>query len=148
MKSLLKKIAVLTAVVLVLGLTACDKNEGNGGSEEVNILAICDIQSDPLAFTGELVLNGIYAGRFAEDTTDEDIFYIKDKKELLFCKNLYCDAYRLPAVYVGDGEIPEIADEVNITGSWGVRDESDVFEITKIEVLRNVKHVLVLTDWN
>ena len=103
------------------------------------MLSIKDIQSDPLSFTGEITINGIVAS-FAPD--DYMIFGVKDTAELLACRNLYCDAFMLPVRYIGNGGTPEIADEVNITGSWMETDEGFIFEVTKIDVRRNIAHIL------
>ena len=139
----MKKMALfLTLVVLVSGLLA-----GCAQEEKVNVLDIKDIQNDPLSFTGEIVITGINAGSFQNDP---NIFFVMDTAELLACKNLQCGAFQLPVIYKGDGPMPEVADEVNITGSWGkyeVEGENgmesvDIFEIAKMDVKRNIMNLL------
>ena len=130
-------------VVLMVGVFAgCAAKE-----EKVNALAINDIQTDPLSFTGKIVINGIHVGTYPDDPT---VFFLMDTAELIACKNMQCGAFQLPAIYKGNTPIPEVADEVNITGSWGTyevegpngKEEVPIFEVTKIEVKRNIMNLL------
>jgi len=132
----MKRLAILFCFAFIFVFSIGCTNDGDA---EINILSINDIQSDPLSFTGELRINGIVA-LFADD--DFSVFGIMDTAELLFCKDLYCGAFTLPVKYVGGGAIPELADEVDITGSWSDFDGSIIFEATDIVVKRNIMPIL------
>ena len=144
----MKKMAFIMAIViLVAGLsTGCAKKEENA-EERVKSLTINDIKADPLSFTGEITITGVNAGVYQ---ADPKVFFVVDTDELLTCKNLGCGAYQLPAIYKGDTPMPKIADEVNLTGTWGkyeVEGQSgkqsvDVFMVTKIDVKRNIMNLL------
>jgi len=127
-------IIVLFFTVLIIFNIGCTNDDA-----DTNTLSINDIQSDPLSFTGELKINGVVA-LFSDD--DSSVFGIKDTAELLFCKDLYCGAFALPVRYVGGDPIPELADEVDVTGSWGEYEGNILFEATAITVKRNVMPIL------
>ncbi|MCL2529287.1 MAG: hypothetical protein FWE41_03030 [Coriobacteriia bacterium] len=138
----MKKIAFLMVVILAFGaLAGC----ATGGSTKT--LTINDIQTDPFSFTGEIVITGVNAGFFHDDP---QVFFVVDTAELLACKDLACGAFQLPVIYEGGGGLPELGDEVVITGSWGTYrvqgqggiEDVDIFEITKIEVKRNIMNLL------
>ncbi|MCL2808366.1 MAG: hypothetical protein FWD27_09520 [Coriobacteriia bacterium] len=115
----------------------------DGSSSRAAALAINDIKSDPFAFTGVLNITGVNAGFYQPDAK---VFFIVDTEELLACKNLQCGAFQLPAIYTGEGPLPELADELTITGSWGeyeIDGESvPIFEVEKIDIQRNIMHLL------
>jgi len=99
-------------------------------------LAINDIKSDPLAFSGEVTLNGVVAG-FAQD--NETIFALMDTEELLICKDINCGAFQLATHYEGNDPLPEFGDEINVTGSF-IKDDvfGVVFKVTNVDVKRNI----------
>ena len=107
-------------------------------------LAVNDIQHDPLSFTGEISITGISVGTYPQDPT---VFFLMDTDELLACKNMQCGAFQLPVVYKGSSPVPELADEVVITGSWAKYEEGghsvDIFEASDISVRRNVMEILM-----
>lgn len=138
-----KIIIIMMLAIIVAGFsTGCAKKE-----ESVDALTINDIKSDPLSFTGEITITGVNAGIYQ---VDPNVFFVVDTDELLTCKNLGCGAYQLPVIYNGDSPIPEIADEVNITGSWGKyevegqsgKESVDIFVVSKIDVKRNIMNIL------
>ncbi|MCL2083089.1 MAG: hypothetical protein FWH04_07640 [Oscillospiraceae bacterium] len=122
------------------GMASAAKNDGAAAS---NVLAINDIRSDPLSFIGEITLTGINVGTYPQDPK---IFFVMDTEELLACKNMQCGAFQLPVIYKGDDPMPELADEVSITGSWVKYEENgqrvDIFEAKQIDVKRNVMNLL------
>jgi hypothetical protein len=118
---------------VMLFITGCGSD--NDVQEPVNVLAIRDIESDPFAFTGTLTINGIVT-EFAEG----GIFGLKDTQEILFCLNLECDSFMLPVKYAGD--LPQIADEVNVTGRWSDTEDGVVFEATAFAVRRNIMQLI------
>jgi hypothetical protein len=140
----MKNIAVIMMLfILVVGInTGCTTIEGN-----VNVLTINDVKSDPTSFTGEITISGVNAGVYE---ADPKIFFVVDTAELLSCKNLSCGAYRLPAIYKGTSPMPKVADEVNITGTWGKheiegkngKENIDLFTVRKIVVKRNIMNIL------
>jgi hypothetical protein len=143
----ISKIAVIFAILGMIFTSGC--GGGNSQNEERTVYTINDIQSDPYAFDGEITINGI-VGWYHDG--ESNVFYVKDKNELLFCKNLFCEAFALPSVYKGSQNImPDIADEINMTGAWGEYTVENntflVFEITEIEVVQNIKDYLTQTDW-
>ncbi|MCL2386506.1 MAG: hypothetical protein FWC89_03045 [Defluviitaleaceae bacterium] len=107
--------------------------------DNANALAVRDIQSDPFAFTGELRVNGIITDFFEHDTR---IFNLKDTAETLVCLSLVCDSFRLPVIYVGGGDIPQIADEVDVIGQWSDTEYGVIFEATSFEVRRNIMRII------
>jgi len=131
-----KKAVILACLLIILSTFSigCTNDDS-----VINTLSINDIQSDPLSFTGELKINGVVS-IFSED--DPSVFGIMDTAELLFCKDLYCGAFTLPVRYVGSDPIPELADEIDVTGRWGEYEDSIIFEITKITVKRNIMPIL------
>jgi len=132
----MKKIIFLLFIVLIIfSYSACSNNKNS----QAFILSINDIQSDPLAFTGEIIINGVVS---VFSPFDEKMFGIKDTAELLFCKNLDCGSFMLPVKYIGEGAMPKLADEVNITGSWKEVEDGFIFEVTEIEVKRNVMAII------
>jgi len=130
----MKKFAIFILLIFMVG---CGSNGGD--NDTVNILNIRDIQSDPFAFTGELTINGIVTDFYESDTT---IFRLKDTVEMMVCLQLDCDTFRLPVRYIGGGELPQVADEINITGRWSNIDEVVIFDATNIEVKRNIMPVI------
>ena len=134
----MKKFAFLMLLVIIAASfsASCSKKD----EKPIRILSINDIQSDPLAFTGEITINGVVA---AFSPYDQTVFGIKDTAELFACRNLECGAFMLPVKYTGNGSMPELADEVNVTGSWKQVDDGFIFEVTKIDVKRNVMKILM-----
>ena len=131
----MKKISLFTALLIIVLISGCSDNNA-----DANTLAIRDIQSDPFAFTGELRINGVVTEFFEDDTT---IFNLKDTAETLVCLNLICDSFRLPVIYVGGGDIPQIADEIDIIGHWSEIDGGVViFEASSFEVRRNIMRLI------
>ena len=132
----MKKFAICTVLLILMSALTAGCSDNNA---DVNTLAIRDIQSDPFAFTGELRINGIVTDFFDHDTT---IFNLKDTAETLVCLSLICDSFRLPVKYIGGGNIPQIADEVDIIGRWSDTEYGIIFEATSFEVRRNIIRII------
>ena len=137
----MKKFAFFTVIVIAAGLAVAYVHKGG---EEIKVsgvraLSINDIQSDPLSFTGEIKINGV-AAAFSE--ADETFFGIMDTAELMACKDLYCGAYTLPAKYTGSDPMPELADVVDVTGSFVKTDAEFYFAVTDFEVRRNIMRLI------
>jgi hypothetical protein len=132
--------ALYTAIAVIL----CGMTAGCSEDDSINALTINDIRFDPLSFTGEIALTGISAGLYQNNPS---IFFLMDTEELLVCKNFECGAFQLPVLYTGSGLMPELADELVITGSWGVYEEGGrditVFEAASIDVLRNTMDIIM-----
>jgi len=136
----MRKAAIIMTLLIFTSIAGVGCADDSGSAKNTIILSINDIQSDPLAFTGALTINGVTAV-FSED--DPMVFGIKDTAELLFCRDLYCDAFTLPARYVGDGPMPVLADEVDVVGSWGEYEGRFILEVTEISVKRNIMPILI-----
>jgi opacity protein-like surface antigen len=131
----MKKIALLSAFAVLFLCAACAKK----ADVPVKILTINDIKSDPFSFPGEITINGITSA-FSEN--DKTYFTVMDTAELMVCRNLYCGAYALPAKYTGNGQLPELADMVDITGRFVKNDDGFYFAVTSFEVKRNIMNIL------
>ena len=137
----MKKIALIIALaVAIAGLTAGCAGKDGGDTSHMPALHIKDIQSDPLAFTGQIRVNGV-ASAFSED--DATYFAVMDFAELMACRNLYCGAYALPVSFTGSDPLPELADVVNITGNFVQTDTGYYFEASAFEVQRNIIKLLM-----
>jgi len=144
--------AIAVFYIFVIAGQGNDANEGAGQGKvsiepEIPALTINDIRSDPLSFEGEIKITGIHAGTYQPDPA---VFFVVDTEELMACRNLGCGAFQLPAINMSDTPMPEVADEIDITGSWGLyevegasgTEKVDIFEVTKIDVKRNIMHLL------
>jgi len=136
----LKRIVFFTLLVIITAALISGCNSDNNKEDEPMItLSIDDIKSDPLAFTGKLKINGVVAYLSPDDTT---MFGIKDTAELLACKNLYCDAFMLPIRYTDEQLSFELADEIDVIGTWVDIEGGVIFEAEKIEIKRNIMRFL------
>ncbi|MDR0272465.1 MAG: hypothetical protein LBI27_04025 [Clostridiales bacterium] len=131
---------ILLFVLITLFAVGCAKDNGEA---ELHILSIYNIQNDPLAFTGVIKIDGV-ASSFSE--SDATFFTVMDTNELLACRNLYCGAYAMPARYSGSDPLPELADMVDITGSFVQTDDGYYFEVTELVVRQNIMHRLTLSN--
>jgi len=130
----MKRLLFLIVLFIILAAGCSDNNA------DTNTLAVRDIQSDPFAFTGELRINGVVTEFFEDDTT---IFNLKDTAETLVCLNLICDSFRLPVIYVGGGDMPQIADEIDIIGNWSeIEGGIVIFKASSFEVRRNIMRLI------
>jgi len=137
---------ILLLVVLALLNIGCAKKN----PIEVNILSVSDVIADPLAFTGEVMLTGI-TGNFFE--AEPDVF------ELYYTNSVLgkdaCCMYMFPIKLPDNFQKPQLGDEITVTGSFIKYDvavdigygyeyiHDVVFEVKKIEVKRNVMHLIL-----
>ncbi len=121
-------IAIIVGLVLV-GL-------GNGKSKTIKeggILSVNDIQADPASFKGVIAVTGIVARMHP---SDPKVFTIIETKEALHCKEVDCAKFYLPVRY--EGKLPQVLDEVNITGSL-VKQDGFILKASRIAVVRHIK---------
>ena len=135
---------IFITVLCVVFVYSC---AGCSDKDDLPALSVDNIRNDPMAFEGEIKINGVVEGISEEDGT---VFTVKDIDELLFCLDLYCSAYAMPAKYIGRGSMPELelADVVDVTGSFvqtGTGKHGYQFEVTKILVRRNIMDLLTNT---
>ncbi len=96
-------------------------------------LNVNEVAADPGAFEGNITLAGVTAGFSKEDKT---LFGIMDLKELQ-CKTPGCNKVILPVRY--QGKIPDLGDEVRVTGAF-IRDgQGYYFAGERLELVRNHK---------
>jgi len=111
----MKKIIVLVicALLAVAFLAGC----GNNDATSAAIFSVNDVYDDPMAFAGEIVLNGIVAELAAGNR-----FEIADPTA-----RPCCPAQFIMVEY--DGTLPQRNSEVFITGSF---EEGPVFRATEV----------------
>jgi len=131
----MKKLILIVALIALMAFSISCTN----AEEDMIVLSINDIQSDPLSFTGKLKINGVVSDFYENDNS---VFSIMDTAELLFCKDLYCGAYALAVKNTGNDAIPELADDIDVIGSWGEYEGHVIFEVTNITVKRNIMPLL------
>jgi len=132
-----KLVLFMVFVIIMAGLSvSCTKKE----EKSVKVLSINDIKSDPLSFTGKITISGTAAAFAQQDST---IFGVVDTAELITCKNLNCGAFMLPVKYTGSSRMPELADVVEITGSFVSYQGGHIFEVTSLTVMRNIRNILI-----
>ena len=121
----MKRIAiVLILFVLTVGfLTGC-----GGDRDDTTIFSVNDVQDDPLAFSGEITINGIVSEFVLGNSAVFGIEYTMRRP----C----CPSDILYVEYIGNEPMPAIGDEVNVTGSWGEELEAGrfVFQATSFEI--------------
>ena len=131
----MKNITLFTVLAVIMSVLGA----GCAKTESARALSINDIQSDPLSFTGEITINGVVTAFSQSDTT---VFGVVDTEELLVCKTLNCGAFMLPSLYAGDKPLPELGDEVNITGSFVEYQNGHIFKVKNFEVRRNIMSLI------
>ena len=126
---MLKKLLVLCVLVLFVAAFSV------GCAAGAKPLQVSDVQSDPFAYQGEIVISGVTSA-FSE--VNPALFGVMDTEELLQCKNFNCGAFVLPVKYVGSSGLPQIGDEVKMTGTFTYDGENLVFMVSKFTVVRNI----------
>ncbi len=122
MKTIIRNLFFLVAVLSFLGLSTGCKNEASA-------FGVNDVVSDPGAFSGSLTLVGIVN---AYSQSDPTIVAVMDKKELT-CNTPNCEKVLLPVKITGAR--PAIGDEVRISGSFTTESWGKLFNASKMEVL-------------
>lgn len=96
-------------------------------------LSVNDIQSDPSAYKGTITINGVMAG-VAKD--DSKVFAIVDTAEVKACQSVGCGTFYLLVKY--NGKLPNLGDEVNVTGSFTGSGDNLIFNATEFKTLGNI----------
>lgn len=108
---------------------------GNGKSKTVKeggILSVNDIQADPSSFKGIITVTGIVARMHP---SDPKVFAMIETKEAMHCKEVDCAKFYLPVRY--EGKMPQVWDEVNITGSLAKQD-GFILKASRVDILRHL----------
>ena len=126
-----RKFFTLVLAVLIFALAAF--TIGCGGDDS---LSVGQVSSDPLAFTGEININGTVA-TFSQD--DTNLFGVMDTDELLVCGRFDCGSWIMPSLYIGS-ERPTIAqgDTVVMTGQFVNMEGMAVFQVASMTVGNNI----------
>jgi hypothetical protein len=101
--------------------------------ENIKVLNVKDISSDPSAFTGTITVTGI---TWEVSRQNPNIFGIMDitKKKELQCKTT-CAKVLVPVKY--QGQLPIVGDEVRVTGSFTTVGDKYLFAAENVEVVRH-----------
>ena len=135
MKKILSSSKFLILIVLALALAAfplaCSEDTG---------FNISQVSSDPLAFAGEITINGTVA-MFSEE--DANLFGVMDTEELLQCGRFDCGAWIMPTVYMG-AQRPQITpgDNVVLTGQFVNMGDMVTFQASNMDVGNNIMNRL------
>ncbi len=119
-------IGVVLAIGIAVGMTVLRP-------AETSALNVNDVAFDPGAFAGTITLAGVTAG-FAPN--DQTLFGIMDLKELQ-CNSPNCNKKILPVRFTG--KVPDLGDEVRVTGSFVAAGNGYLFASEQVEVVRNHK---------
>lgn len=127
-----KYIFALAAIIFIAGIAFIGLGNGKTKTiKEGGVLSVNDIQADPSAYKGIIIINGVVARRHP---SDPKVFAIIETAEAKLCKITGCAKFYLPVKY--EEIIPNEWDEVNVTGSFV--DGGRLFLATKVEVLRHL----------
>ena len=144
MRKYIFPIILVLIVSLVFLVSGCNSNSKDTIQSNVSpsqdtstswskVLRVNDIQADPSSFTDTITINGVMAG---VSQTDQKLFGLVDTAEVKACKSVGCSTFILPVKY--DGKLPQVGDEVNVTGSFVGSDNDLVFIATSFKVLGNI----------
>lgn len=134
-KYIIPVIAIIMVGLAVLTFIYNHKQQDTNSSltNSSKILNVNDIQADPSSFTGTITINGVMAG---VSQTDSKLFGLVDTAEVKACKSVGCGTFILPTKY--DGKLPQVGDEINVTGSFVGSGNDLVFKATAFKVLDNI----------
>jgi len=114
-------ILVMTAVLAAVFLAGCGNSGGAADATDTPVFSVNDVYDDPMAFSGEIMLNGVVA-EFAGTAA----FEIADPTA-----RPCCPAQFIMVEY--SGVLPQLGEEINITGHFG---EGAVFRATEVRRAR------------
>lgn len=120
-------------IALIVGLVFVGL--GSGKSKPVKadgILSVDDIQADPGSFKGVIIVTGVVARMHPSDTKK---FAVIETTEAKHCQSVGCAKFFLPVQY--EGKLPQVWDEVNITGSL-VKQDGFLLKASRIDTLRHL----------
>ena len=123
-----QKIFIVAALLVGIVLAVVITSKGDG-----DLLHVNQVGADPLAYSGTITVTGIMAG---VSNNDPGIFGIYDIKELQ-CTTANCNKLYVPVRH--QGAMPEVGDEVRVTGSFSKVAQGIVFTAEKVKVVRNHK---------
>jgi hypothetical protein len=121
-------IFAFAALILVAGIAFA-------GTKDQRILSIYDIQADPYAYKGTIIITGVVADK-SRYRLDPEIFLTVATQEAKICELTGCARFYLPVRY--EGKHPKEWDEVNITGKFAEIGGKILFAADKVEVLRHL----------
>ncbi len=131
MKKTLLFVAILSFIVVIATIElSSGKSKANSKSR---MLTVSDVQANPNAYKGSIIITGVVA-RFSKE--DPKLFAIIDTAEAKHCKSLGCAKFSLPIKY--EKTMPKEWDEINATGQF-VEKGGLLFEATNVEILRHLK---------
>ncbi|MBR0600058.1 hypothetical protein [Sinanaerobacter chloroacetimidivorans] len=134
-KYIIPVIAIIMVGLAVLTFIYNHKQQDTNSSltNSSKILNVNDIQADPSSFTGTITINGVMAG---VSQTDSKLFGLVDTAEVKACESVGCGTFILPTKY--DGKLPQVGDEINVTGSFVGSGNDLVFKATTFKILGNI----------
>ena len=106
--------------LMIIAMLAAAFLTGCGGGGNADVFSVNDVYDDPLAFAGEIVLNGVVA-----ELLQSNRFEIADPNA-----RPCCPAQFIPVQY--DGTMPALNSNVNITGSFFAARGGPVFHATEV----------------
>lgn len=101
--------------------------------KESGILSVDDIKAKPGSFKGMITVTGVVARMHP---SDPKLFAVIETEEAKHCKSTGCAKFYLPVQY--DGKLPQVWDEINITGSL-VKQDGFLLKASRVDILRHLK---------
>ena len=119
------------AFALAICVVGCATDDG---------FEVSQVALDPLAFGGEITINGTVTS-FSPD--DPNFFGVMDTTELLQCGQFDCGAWIMPTLYMGAAR-PHIeqGDNVVLTGQFVSMDGMVTFQVASMDVGNNIMNRL------
>ena len=97
------------------------------------VLNVSDIQADPSSYKGTITIDGVMAGAAKDDST---VFAIVNTAEVKACQSVGCGTFYLLVKY--NGKLPQLGDEINITGSFTGSGDKLIFNATEFKSLGSI----------
>ncbi len=120
-------------IVLIVGLAFIGLGSSKSKTgKEGGILSVNDIQADPVSFKGVIIVTGVVARMHP---SDPKTFAVIETTEAKHCKSTGCSRFYLPVRY--EGKLPQVWDEVNITGSL-VKQDGFLLKASRVDILRHL----------
>ena len=94
------------------------------------VLNVSDIQADPSSYKGTITIDGVMAGTAKDDST---VFAIVNTAEVKACQSVGCGTFYLLVKY--NGKLPQLGNEINITGSFTGSGDKLIFNATEFKSL-------------
>ena len=127
-------IYALGLIALIVGLVFVGLGRGKSKNvKEGGMLNVNDFQAAPASFKGVITITGVVARLHP---SAPKVFAIIETKEAIYCKEVDCAKFYLPVQY--EGKLPQVWDEVSITGSL-TRQDGFILKASRVDVLRHIK---------